>query len=109
MLSFALAFHAVFHTCGTYDQNQCPGDDDENPLSDAFGTFGDAFVTVFASALGGPDFSIFEAEGSYCRCELPDGAKTAGIFLLVVSDTAFDDYYGRQRPNFHTCQLLCPS
>ncbi|CBN74318.1 Ankyrin Repeat Transient Receptor Potential Channel [Ectocarpus siliculosus] len=85
MLSFALAFHAVFHTCGEYSEPQCTLDDDDAfPLRDAFGTFGDSFVTVFTYALGGPDFEAFQLAGSDCRCDLPEGARNAGIFLLVV-------------------------
>ncbi|CAB1107646.1 unnamed protein product [Ectocarpus sp. CCAP 1310/34] len=69
MLSFALAFHAVFHTCGEHIEPQCTFDDDDAfPIRDAFGTFGDSFVTVFTD----------------CRCNLPEGARNAGIFLLVV-------------------------
>lgn len=87
MLSFALVFHAVFHTCGSYiNPDGCDlGDDDEFPLRDAFGGYGDSFVTVFASALGVPDFSLFEEAGSDCRCNLPQGARVVGILLMVVS------------------------
>ncbi|CAM9931417.1 unnamed protein product, partial [Ectocarpus sp. 13 AM-2016] len=85
MLSFALAFHAVFHTCGEYEDPACNTNDDPDfPLRDAFGTFGRSFVTVFSAALGGPDFELYEAAGSECRCKLPDGAREAGIFLMVV-------------------------
>ncbi|CAM9233322.1 unnamed protein product, partial [Ectocarpus sp. 12 AP-2014] len=85
MLSFALAFHAVFHTCGEYEDPTCnTNDDPEFPLRDAFGTFGRSFVTMFSAALGGPDFELYEAVGSECRCKLPDGAREAGIFLMVV-------------------------
>lgn len=91
MLSFGLTFHAVFHTCGTYaDPNGCDlGDTDGFPLRDAFGTFGSSLVTVFDSALGGPDFSTFEGAGVDCRCDLPAGARSAGIFLMVVRKKAF--------------------
>lgn len=92
MLSFALAFHAVFHTC---DPSATPEDLDpsesisqefeECALNEAFGSFGDSFVTMFSSALGGPDFDLFDDLGGGCRCNLPDGAQTAGIFLMVVS------------------------
>ncbi|CBN74319.1 Transient Receptor Potential Channel. Partial sequence [Ectocarpus siliculosus] len=85
MLSFALAFHAVFHTCGEFEDPTCNTNDDPDfPLRDAFGTFGRSFVTVFSAALGGPDFELYEAAGSECRCKLPDGAQEAGIFLMVV-------------------------
>lgn len=84
MLSFALAFHAMFHTCGT---SNCPEEAEESPLGDAFGTFGRSFVTVFSSALGGPDFDVFNGEHSECNCDLPEGAQSAGIFLMVVSQT----------------------
>ncbi|CAM9266991.1 unnamed protein product [Ectocarpus sp. 4 AP-2014] len=85
MLSFALAFHAVFHTCGEFEDPTCNTNDDPDfPLRDAFGTFGRSFVTVFSAALGGPDFELYEAAGSECRCKLPDGAREAGIFLMVV-------------------------
>lgn len=86
MLSFALAFHAVFHTCGTDNSSNrsCPEETEESPLGDAFGTFGHSFVTVFSSALGGPNFDIFEVADSECSCDLPPGAKGAGIFLMVV-------------------------
>ncbi|CAM9397930.1 unnamed protein product [Ectocarpus fasciculatus] len=85
MLSFALAFHAVFHTCGEYEDPTCNTNDDPDfPLRDAFGTFGRSFVTVFSAALGGPDFELYEAAGSECRCKLPDGAREAGIVLMVV-------------------------
>ncbi|CAM9206508.1 unnamed protein product [Ectocarpus fasciculatus] len=85
MLSFALAFHAVFHTCGEYKDPECTIDDDADfLLRDAFGSFGDSFVTVFTFALGGPDFEAFQLAGSDCRCDLPEGARNAGIFLLVV-------------------------
>ncbi|CAM9693566.1 unnamed protein product, partial [Ectocarpus sp. 12 AP-2014] len=47
-------------------------------------TFGDSFVTVFTYALGGPDFEAFQLAGGDCRCDLPEGARNAGIFLLVV-------------------------
>lgn len=45
MMSFALAFHAVFHTCGTYVENPgcSPEDFEDSPLRDAFGNFGDSF------------------------------------------------------------------
>lgn len=79
MLSFALAFFAVFHTCGT-DPFAI-----ECRVEEAFGTFGASFVTVFASALAGPDFDIFDDVGTDCVCELPDAARTAGISLMVVS------------------------
>lgn len=88
MLSFALAFHAVFHTCGTSaSEPQCTFDEDEidHLLGDAFGTFGDSFVTVFGAALGGPDLEIFNVAGDDCRCNLPDAAANAGIFMMVVS------------------------
>ena len=87
MLSFALAFHAVFHTCGTFSGPYpgCMDELEESPLRDAFGTFGRSFVTVFSSALGGPDFDIFEGKDSECYCDLPEGAQSAGIFLMVVS------------------------
>lgn len=86
MLSFALAFHALFHTCGTYaDTDECSIDDAADfTLRDAFGSFGKSFVTVFASALGSPDFTIFDEAGSDCRCDLPEGARKAGMFLMVV-------------------------
>lgn len=88
MLSFALAFHAVFHTCGTFtgSSSSCRVEPEEYPLRDAFGTFGSSFVTVFSSALGGPDFEVFEGD-SECTCDLPEGARSAGIFLMVVSET----------------------
>ena len=86
MLSFALAFHAVFHTCGTHLDPGCDtSDDEEFRLKDAFGTFGDSFVTVFASALGGPNFELFDETGSDCRCDLPPSSRSAGISLMVVS------------------------
>lgn len=86
MLSFALAFHAVFHTCGEYSEPQCTLDgDDAFPLRDAFGTFGDSLLTVFSSALGGPEFDLFDDVGSDCRCNLPRGARSAGISMMVVS------------------------
>lgn len=98
MLSFALAFHAVFHTCSTPHDLECPTEGDEDfPLGDAFGTFGDSFVTVFASALGGPDFDLFEEAGRDCRCNLPDGARNAGIFLMVVS-VSFLSLFSRYPP-----------
>lgn len=87
MLSFALAFHAVFHTCNTSAAEPgCDLDEDvvSNPLGEAFGTFGASFVTVFSSALGGPNFDPFDVGGSDCRCDLPEGAVRAGIFLMVV-------------------------
>lgn len=89
MLSFALAFHAVFHTCGTFNgpYPTCAVEPEESPLRDAFGTFGRSFVTVFSSALGGPEFDMFEGKGSECNCDLPEGAQSAGIFLMVVSET----------------------
>ena len=98
MLSFALAFHAVFHTCGTYvDPDGCDrGESDDFPLRDAFGSFGDSFVTVFSSALGGPDFELFDDAGSDCRCNLPQGARSAGISLMVVSASQY----------FEVCILL---
>lgn len=87
MLSFALAFHAVFHTCGTFNGPYpgCRVEPEESPLRDAFGTFSRSCVTVFSSALGGPDFDIFKVEDSECNCDLPEGAESAGIFLMVVS------------------------
>eukprot|EP00903_Cladosiphon_okamuranus_P014652 g13586.t1 len=114
MLSFALAFHAVFHTCGT---SNCSVEPDESPLRDAFGTFGRSFVTVFSSALGGPDFDIFEGQDSDCNCDLPEGARSAGIFLMVaymitmsvvllnlliaVLSTAHDEVYANAEKEFH--------
>lgn len=86
MLSFALAFHAVFHTCSTPVNLKCETEDFEDfPLGKAFGTFGHSFVTVLSSALGGPDFDLFEEAGRDCRCNLPEGARNAGIFLMVVN------------------------
>lgn len=82
MLSFALAFQAVFHKCDP--SGSSPEGLDVCPLHNAFGSFGDSFVTVFSSALGGPDFEIFDDGGAGCSCNLPDGALTAGIFLMVV-------------------------
>lgn len=76
MLSFALAFFAVFRTCRTGPtESGCYLEEDgaSNPLGDAFGTFGDSFVTVFSSALGGPDFDQFNSASSGC-CNLPEGA-----------------------------------
>lgn len=92
MLSFALAFHAVFHTCGSYVDPLCDlGDDEELLLHDSFGTFSDSFVTVFSSALGGPDFEIFDEASDECNtCDLPNGARNAGRFLMVVSSLLRD-------------------
>lgn len=87
MLSFALAFHAAFHTCvnNTSSTGLCSiygniDDGSGSSVRDAFGSFSDSFVTVFASALGGPDFSSFD--------DLPDVARAAGTFLMVVSSGA---------------------
>lgn len=86
MLSFALAFHAVFHSCSTGASSAGCTVDDENTLGAAFGTFKDSSVTVFTSTLGGPDFGLFDSAASDCRCNLPEGAVYAGIFLMVVSE-----------------------
>lgn len=93
MLSFALAFHAVFHACGTdVDPNVCETEDIEGfPLRDAFVSFGVSFVTVFSSALGGPDFDVFGDVGKDCRCDLPEGAVSAGAALMVVSSLLCGD------------------
>ncbi|CAN0442122.1 unnamed protein product [Ectocarpus sp. 12 AP-2014] len=118
MLSFALAFHAVFHTCGEYSEPQCTLDDDDAfPLRDAFGTFGDSLLTVFSSALGGPEFDLFDDAGSDCRCNLPRGARSAGISMMVVYtitmsvvllnlliavlSTAHDEVYVNAEKEFH--------
>ncbi|CAM9206588.1 unnamed protein product [Ectocarpus fasciculatus] len=118
MLSFALAFHAVFHTCGEYDEPQCTLDNDNAfPLRDSFGTFGDSLLTVFASALSGPEFDLFDDAGSDCRCNLPRGARSAGISMMVVYtitmsvvllnlliavlSTAHDEVYANAEKEFH--------
>ncbi|CAM9923666.1 unnamed protein product, partial [Scytosiphon promiscuus] len=118
MLSFALAFHAVFHTCGTYvDPDACYLDGEDFPLRDAFGTFGSSFITVFDLALGGPDFQLFDDPGDDCRCNLPDGARGAGVVLMVaymitmavvllnlliaVLSTAHDEVYVNAEKEFH--------
>lgn len=108
MLSFALAFHAVFHKCDpsaiTPDNSDAsesvPQEFEECALHEAFGSFGDSFVTMFSSALGGPEFDLFDGLGSGCRCDLPGGARPAGIFLMVVSDVAVE----RTR---RVCKLFC--
>lgn len=73
-------------TCGTDAANggeDCV-DDGVISLRDAFGSFGDSLLTVFASALGGFDFTIFDdAVEDTCRCDLPQGARHAAIFLMV--------------------------
>lgn len=87
VLSFALTFHAVFHSCGTgISSDSCSLDNDgvENSLGAAFGTFQDSFITVFTSALGGPDFGLFDTAGGDCRCNLPETAVNAGKFLMVM-------------------------
>ena len=96
VLSFALAFHAMFHTCSTgTPSDSCSYVDDgvENPLGIAFGTLQDSFVTLFTSTLGGPDFGLFESAGSGCGCNLPEGAVNAGIFLMVVSGSGLHCVY----------------
>lgn len=84
-----LAFYAVFHTCNTGTPSDgCSLDDDgvENPLGAAFGTLQDSFVTLLTSTLGGPDFGRAGSDFD-CRCNLPEGAVNAGIFLMVVSES----------------------
>ena len=103
MLSFALAFHAVFHTCDPISDEF-----EECALHEAFGSFGDSFVTMFSSALGGPDFDLFDELGSGCRCNLPDGAQTAGIFLMVVSSLLKSEPAGVNRPAECTTRDLLP-
>lgn len=82
MLSFALAFFALFHTCGPGSSGTACG------VGEAFGTFGASFITVFAFALDGPDFDVFDDLETNCGCELPDAAGIAGICVLVVSQLA---------------------
>eukprot|EP00752_Nemacystus_decipiens_P011859 g10519.t1 len=119
MLSFALAFYAVFHTCGSNIDPECDlAEGEEFLLGDAFGTFSDSFVTVFSSALGGPDFGLFEEAGDDCSpCHLPKGARNAGRFLMVVYmvtmtvvllnlliavlSTAHDKVYANAEKEFH--------
>lgn len=100
MLSFALAFYAVFHTCGAGSVEPDCG------LDDAFGTFGNSLVTVYASALGGPDFAVFDEVGR-CGCELPDAARTGGISLMVVSKPPVQNLsWSLRRPGVHEVVTL---
>eukprot|EP00903_Cladosiphon_okamuranus_P014653 g13587.t1 len=117
MLSFALAFQAVFHTCDPKANDSIPEGFEYCALHDAFGSFGDSFVTVFSSALGGPDFDLFDDLGDGCRCDLPSGARIAGISLMVVYmitmsvvllnlliavlSTAHDEVYANAEKEFH--------
>eukprot|EP00903_Cladosiphon_okamuranus_P014655 g13588.t2 len=119
MLSFALAFHALFHTCNPdVDVTVCDPEDIEGfPLYDAFGTFGVSLVTVFSSALGGPNFEVFNDAGKDCRCELPEGAGSAGAalmmmymvtmsvvllnLLIAVLSTAHDEVYANAEKEFN--------
>ncbi|CAN0140980.1 unnamed protein product, partial [Scytosiphon promiscuus] len=109
MLSFALAFFALFHTCDS-DSSECG-------LNDAFGSFGSSFVTVFSSAFDGPDFDVFDQAASDCGCDRPEAARLAGISMMVaymvvmalvllnlfvaVLSTAHDEVYVNAEKEYH--------
>lgn len=71
MVSFALAFYALFFTC-----------DEDAALTISFGTLGDSLVTVFDAALGQFDFDEFNSASE--ACNRPTWTLHIGIFMLIV-------------------------
>lgn len=68
--SFALACHAIFHKC-----------EEGHTLDEEYGTFSEAYLTMFRALLG--DFN-FESFKSARTCDIPRWAEPLGVFLLVL-------------------------
>ena len=68
--SFALAFYAMFHTCG-----------EGNLLHGEYGTFSDAYLTMFRALLGDFEFDSFK---SARECDVPSWAEPVGVLFLVL-------------------------
>lgn len=69
--SFALAFRVIFSTC-----------DDGSHLSDEYGSYLDACLTMFKALLG--DFSFDGFKSASEMCYVPAWVEDAGVVLLVV-------------------------
>lgn len=70
LASFALTFHALFHTC-----------EKGHLLDEAYGTFSDAYLTMFRAMLGDFDFERLQSAST---CSIPQWMETIGIALFVL-------------------------
>lgn len=77
MVSFALAFHALFFAC---DGQGTAGED--SGLDESFGTFIASLLTMFEGALGDFDLKIFKYYIS--ECDRPKWAHPFGIVIMAL-------------------------
>ena len=87
MLGFAATFNALYaEDTALVHQDSGNCDVNDHPVVEAFGTMGDALLTMFSFMLGEFDFSIFSAHYQNKDGEDCGGVayQSAGISLVVI-------------------------